>query len=84
VRKRRVSGEKRQRSKRTEDELAADAVRKGNATMTGAMLYAPLKVGGKSIGALGVSNKVTSRFFNDHDRRLEKADTRVVRALRRP
>lgn len=70
VRKRRVSGEKRQRSKRTEDELAADAVRKGNATMTGAMLYAPLKVGGKSIGALGVSNKVTSRFFNDHDRRL--------------
>jgi len=70
VRKRRVSGEKRQRSRRTEDELAADAVRKGNATMTGAMLYAPLKVGGKSIGALGVSNKVTSRFFNDHDQRL--------------
>jgi len=70
VRKRRVSGEKRQRSRRTEDELAADAVRKGNATMTGAMLYAPLKIGAKSIGALGVSNKVTSRFFNDHDRRL--------------
>ena len=70
MRKRRVRGEGQQTSRRTEDELAADAVRKGNATMTGAMLYAPLKVGERSIGALGVSNKVTARFFSDHDRRL--------------
>lgn len=70
MRKRRVKGEGRQTSRRTEEELAADAVRKGSATMTGAMLYAPLKVGERSIGALGVSNKVTARFFNDHDRRL--------------
>jgi class 3 adenylate cyclase/DNA-binding response OmpR family regulator len=70
VRKRRVSGEGQRVSRRTEGELAADAVRKGDATMTGAMLYAPLKIGGRPFGALGVSNKVTARFFNDHDRRL--------------
>ena len=70
VRKRRARGKDRQVSRRTEGQLAADAVRKGDATMTGAMLYAPLKVGERSIGALGVSNKVTARFFSDHDRRL--------------
>lgn len=71
VRKRRAEGEERQvPAHRSEDQLAADAVRKGDATMTAAMLYAPLKVGEKTIGALGVSNKVTGRFFNDHDRRL--------------
>jgi class 3 adenylate cyclase/DNA-binding response OmpR family regulator len=70
VRKQRSRGQEKQLSSRTESELAADAVRKGDATMTAAMLYAPLKIGDHSIGALGVSNKVTSRFFNDHDRRL--------------
>jgi class 3 adenylate cyclase/DNA-binding response OmpR family regulator len=71
VRKRRVQGkEERRVSRRTEDELAADTVREGNAMRTGAMLYAPLKVGEKSIGTLGVSNKVTARFFDDHDREL--------------
>jgi class 3 adenylate cyclase/DNA-binding response OmpR family regulator len=71
VRKRRA-GETEQQvpAHRSEDQLAADAVRKGDATMTAAMLYAPLKVGETTIGALGVSNKVTGRFFNDHDRRL--------------
>jgi len=70
VRKRRAKGKERQISRRTEDQLAADAMRKGEATMTGAMLYAPLKVGGRPVGALGVSNKVTARFFSEHDRRL--------------
>jgi len=70
VRKRRVKGEERCVSGRTEGELAADAMHKGDATMTGAILYAPLKVGGKAIGALGVSNKVMAHFFSDHDRRL--------------
>lgn len=70
VRIRRTKGEEQRVSRRTEGELAADAIRKGNATMTGAILYAPLKFGAKSIGALGVSNKVTARFFSDHDRRL--------------
>ena len=71
VRKRRAEGEEQQvPARRSENQLAADAVRKGDATMTAAMLYAPLKVGERTIGALGVSNKVTGRFFNDHDRRL--------------
>jgi class 3 adenylate cyclase/DNA-binding response OmpR family regulator len=70
VRRRRVTGEEQRVSRRTEGELAADAVRKGDATMTAAMIYAPLKIGGRPIGALGVSNKVTARFFSDHDRRL--------------
>lgn len=70
VRKQRVAGQKRTVSRRTENQLAADAIRKGDATMTGAMLYAPLKVGTRIIGALGVNNRVTARFFNDHDRRL--------------
>jgi class 3 adenylate cyclase/DNA-binding response OmpR family regulator len=71
VRKRYGEGQERQvSSHRSEDQLVADAVRKGDATMTAAMLYAPLKVGERTIGALGVSNKVTGRFFNDHDRRL--------------
>jgi class 3 adenylate cyclase/FixJ family two-component response regulator len=70
VRKQRSRGQEQRVASRTETQLAADAVRKGDATMTAAMLYAPLKVGDRSIGALGVSNKVTARFFNDHDRRL--------------
>ncbi|MFQ6100798.1 MAG: adenylate/guanylate cyclase domain-containing protein [Anaerolineae bacterium] len=70
VRKRRVKGQERQVSRRTEDQVASDAVRKGDAIRTGAMLYAPLKIGEKSIGALGVSNKVTARFFTEHDKRL--------------
>jgi class 3 adenylate cyclase/DNA-binding response OmpR family regulator len=70
VRKRRAGGQERQTSHRSEDQLAADAVRKGDVTMTAAMLCAPLKVGERKIGALGVSNKVTGRFFSDHDRRL--------------
>lgn len=71
VRKRRADGEEQPvPAHRSENQLAADAVRKGDATMTAAMLYAPLKIGERTIGALGVSNKVTGRFFNDHDRRL--------------
>jgi class 3 adenylate cyclase/CheY-like chemotaxis protein len=73
ARKCRTDGKERQVSRRTEGELAADAVRKGDATATGAMLYAPLTVGGRAIGALGVSNKITARFFTDYDRRLLKA-----------
>ena len=70
VRKRRATGEEQQVSRRTEGQLAADAMRKGESTTTGAMLSVPLKVGGRSIGVLCVSNKVTARSFNDHDRHL--------------
>jgi class 3 adenylate cyclase/DNA-binding response OmpR family regulator len=70
LRKRRVEGEERQVSRRTESELAAEALRKGDATVTSAMLSAPLKVGGRSTGVLCVSNKITARSFSDHDRRM--------------
>lgn len=70
VRKRRVSGEERLVSRRTEEELVADAMCKGDAVSTGPMLSIPLKVGGRPIGALCVSNKVTLRSFSDHDQRL--------------
>ena len=70
VRRRRVSGEEQQVSRRTENQLVADAMRTGDAMTTGAMLSVPLKVGGRPIGALCVSNKVTALSFSDHDRRL--------------
>jgi signal transduction histidine kinase/DNA-binding response OmpR family regulator len=66
----RVPGQVHHLARRTAEELAADAARKGDATASGAMLYAPLKVGGRAIGALGVSNRVTVRPFSEHDRRL--------------
>lgn len=55
---------------RVEGGSAADGGCQSDALSPGAMIQAPLKVGGKPIGALGVSNKVTARFFSDHDRRL--------------
>jgi class 3 adenylate cyclase/DNA-binding response OmpR family regulator len=70
VRKRRVEGEEKRVSQRSEGQLAADALRKGDVTVTSAMLSAPLKVGQKSIGVLCVSNKITARSFSDHDRRM--------------
>ncbi len=70
VRRRRVRGKELQISRRTEDELVLDTLRKGGVTATGAMLSVPLNVGGRSIGVLCVSNKVTARPFSNHDRRL--------------
>jgi len=70
MRRRRVKGEEKQVSRRTEEELAADTMRKGDALVTSAMLSVPLKVGGRAIGVLCVSNKVTARSFSDHDRHL--------------
>jgi len=70
VRKRRVGGKERRVSRRTEDQLAAEAMRKGEAMATGTMLSVPLKVGRRPIGVLSVSNKATARSFSDHDRHL--------------
>jgi len=69
VRRQRTRGDERRVWRRTEEQLASDALRKGEATMTGAMLCAPLKVGGRTIGVLSVSNKTTARFFSQHDQR---------------
>ena len=70
MRKRRVEGKEQRVSRRTEGQLVADVMRNGDATTTGAMLSVPLNVGGRPIGVLCVSNKVTARSFSDHDRRL--------------
>jgi class 3 adenylate cyclase/CheY-like chemotaxis protein len=70
ARKRGVEGEGKRISRRTEAQLAVDAVRKGDVTTTRAMICTPLKIGTRSVGALGVSNRVTGRSFSDHDRRM--------------
>ncbi len=70
IRRQRTRGEERQVSQRTEEQLAADALRKREATMTGALLCAPLTIGERAIGVLSVSNKTTARFFTKHDQRL--------------
>jgi len=70
VRKCRVRGKERLLSRRTEGELAADAIRRGDVVRAGPMLSIPLKVGGRPIGALCASNKVTARSFSDHERSL--------------
>ncbi len=69
----RVSGELHQLAHRSAEELASDAARKEHATATGAMLSAPLKVGNRVIGALGVGNRVSTRPFSGHDRQLLRA-----------
>jgi signal transduction histidine kinase len=66
----RVPGDTRQLTQRSPEQLAADAARKGDATTTGAMLSAPLKVGDRVIGALGVGNRVSTQPFTKHDRQL--------------
>jgi signal transduction histidine kinase len=66
----RVPGEIRQLARRSAEELATDAARKGTATASGAMLSAPLKVGDRVIGALSVGNRVSGQPFSRHDRRL--------------
>ena len=57
-------------SSRSAEELAGEAARKGAAMVTGAMLSAPLKVGERVIGVLGVGNNVSAKPFSGHDRQL--------------
>jgi len=66
----RVDGEMRQLARRSAEELAAEAVHKRDATASGAMLSAPLKVGDRVIGALSVGNRVSAQPFSGHDRQL--------------
>ncbi|MGD1993424.1 MAG: response regulator, partial [Anaerolineae bacterium] len=51
----RVAGQADFSAHRSAEELGADAVRRGDLTDTGVMLSAPLKIGQRTIGALGVS-----------------------------
>jgi signal transduction histidine kinase len=66
----RVPGEARHTARRGAEELAADAIRKKDATASGSMLYAPLRVGEKVVGAIGLGNPVSTRPFGSHDRQL--------------
>jgi signal transduction histidine kinase len=66
----RVNGEPHWTTRRGPEELAADAIRKGDATASGAMLCAPLKVGDKIIGAIGLGNPVSTHPFTGHDQQL--------------
>ncbi|MBN1978356.1 MAG: response regulator [Anaerolineae bacterium] len=68
--RRRVTGDPHRTARRAPEELAADAIRRGEATASGAMLCAPLKVGEKTVGAIGLGNTVTTRSFTGHDRQL--------------
>ena len=70
VRRQRVPGELHKTGRRSAEELAGDVVRNGEAAATGAMLSAPLKVGGKIIGSLGLGNRVSAQPFTGHDRQL--------------
>ncbi len=70
IHRQRVPGEIRQLARRSAEELAMDAARKGTATASGAMLSAPLKVGDRVIGALSVGNRVSGQPFSRHDRRM--------------
>ncbi len=65
-----VPGELQRMSRRSTEELAAEAARKGDATATGAILCAPLRVGNRIIGALGVGNRVSAQPFSQHDHQL--------------
>jgi signal transduction histidine kinase/DNA-binding response OmpR family regulator len=67
---RRVDGECRSSARRSPEVLAADAIRAGGATASGEMLYAPLKVGEKVVGALGLGNPVSGSTFSSHDKQL--------------
>ncbi len=66
----RVPGDVRQVSRRSTEELASDAARKGSITTTGAMVSAPLRVGDQTIGVLGVGNRISSRPFSPHEQQL--------------
>jgi signal transduction histidine kinase len=70
LRRQRVDGEHHHIARRGPEELAADAIRAGGATASGEMLSAPLTVGDKVVGAIGLGNPVTTRSFSSHDKQL--------------
>lgn len=70
IRRQRAAGEIKPTGHRSAEELAASAARKGNITTTGAMLSAPLRIGERIIGALGVGNRISARPFSSHEQQL--------------
>ncbi|HDQ71242.1 MAG TPA: hybrid sensor histidine kinase/response regulator [Chloroflexi bacterium] len=66
----RVNGAAKRAKHRSPEALAIQAICKGAATDTQAMLSAPLKIGEKTVGVLGVGNCVSGQPFSKHDRQL--------------
>jgi signal transduction histidine kinase len=66
----RVPGEVHQSAHRSVEELAAEAVRRRDATATGDMLSAPIRLGDRVVGVLGLGNRVSTRPFTGHERQL--------------
>jgi len=63
----RMSGTERQIAQYTEDQLAAAVALNGRITQAGPMLHAPIRIGEKTLGTLGVSNSRTARPFSSED-----------------
>jgi signal transduction histidine kinase len=70
IQRQRVDGEHHHIARRGPEELATDAIRSGDATASGEMLSAPLTVGDKVVGAIGLGNPVTTRSFGSHAKQL--------------
>ena len=65
-----IPGEVHHVARRSADELAASAASTGDATSSGAMMCAPLKLGDRTIGVLAIGNRVSGHPISDSDRQL--------------
>jgi len=57
----------------TARQFARQAIRAVQPVSAAAVIYVPLVVGAKVLGALGVNNTVTARYFSDHDQQMLQA-----------
>jgi len=65
--KQRIKVIERQIPQYTEDQLAATAATGGKITQAGPLLYTPVRLGEKTLGAIGVSNSSSARPFSLDD-----------------
>ncbi len=70
IHRQRVAGHLQETGQRTAEELAADVAGSGAPAVTGAMLSVPLKLGERTIGVLGVGNRVSGQPFSKHEQQL--------------
>jgi class 3 adenylate cyclase/DNA-binding response OmpR family regulator len=54
-------------------QFARQAIRSVQPVSAAATIYVPLVVGAKVLGALGVNNTATARYFSDHDKQMLQA-----------
>ena len=70
IHRQRVAGHLQETGQRTAEELAANVADSGAPEVTGAMLSVPLKLGGRTIGVLGVGNRISGQPFSEHEQQL--------------